>query len=583
MSVRRFLGSVLSIFVLAMPAIAQDAAKKDAAKKTAPAAAASTAGVPDGGMPRYIHPETPEQRMKRIAMNEDPGIDPDPKKQWYRNGIYYTIGKVDKRLTRPGNKAGWVKSHPNLNFFDEIYQENDKYVWVWFPMPPPRRTAEERREQLKSKEYSDKTVNYMRKIRGEYEPLDPPRAETKVRFEAASKGLPTSGSWRNSLDVADMNGDGHVDLMVPSERGAGSGTPAIFLGDGKGNWTYWAQAKWPYRIDYGSAAVADFNKDKKMDVAFGVHLEGVIVLFGDGKGNFTEAKRERKFPSRRVVATDVDGDGWTDVVALWEGPLARGREMRDASYSGLRAYLNRDKGKTWEGVNLAERKYGISGDWLTVANLNGDKFPDFVGSTMYNNSTHIVWLSSPNEPLKYTPYDDDEGLVIPGRGTYHAVTAAPFSQKNVEDAVVASVRGWPEKLDPQLVAKPPMTSVVGLDHVTFTPAAKRTPILRFPAGRPIAGLGHGDFDRDGKQDVLFTRHDPREAVLLVGDGNGGFSRAQVEGLTIAPQRNYDLTVADVNDDSRPDVIVMYEADSATALSAKNGSIQVFLNRGAARQ
>ena len=576
MSFRRFLGCVLSVLMLAqLPGDAQETAKK-----TAPASAAiNTSEVPDGGMPRYIRAETPEERMKRLGTKEDPGINPDPTAKWYRLGTVFTIQKIDKRWTRPSPHAGWIQSHRNVNIIDEIYQENDKWVWVWVPELPPRRTREERREELKKKEYSEQAVAYLKKIRPEYEPLEPPRSQTKVRFEAASNGLPTDGSWRNALDVADMNGDGHMDLIVPSERGAGSGTPSIFLGDSKGNWKYWESARWPYRIDYGAAAAADFNKDKKMDVAFAVHLEGIIVLLGDGKGGFTEVKRDRKFPSRRIIATDVDADGWTDVVALWEGPLARGKDLRDTTYSGLRAYLNRDKGQKWEGMNLSDRRHGISGDWLTAGNFNGDKRPDLLGSTMYSNSTHILFMSN-GDAANYGVYEDETGVAIPGRGTYQAVTSGHFSSKTAEDAIMASTRSWPEKLDPAIVARPPLQNVIALDRLSFEDGvAKRTPIMRFPPGRPILGLGHGDFDRDGQEDIIFTRHDPREAVLLVGDGKGGFSRAQVEGVTLAPQKNYDLFVADVNRDARPDIIVMYETDSATALSTKNGSIQVFLNRG----
>ena len=107
--------------------------------------------------------------------------------------------------------------------------------------------------------------------------------------------------------------------------------------------------------------------------------------------------------------------------------------------------------------------------------------------------------------------------------------------------------------------------------------------MRWEAGRSVPGVAPADFDGDGKQDVMFTRHDPREAVLLLGDGKGGFSRAAVEGIPLRPQSNYDILVADVNADSRPDVILMYEAESATSLSARNGSVHVYLNRGPAAQ
>jgi hypothetical protein len=543
-------------------------------------AGTKAAAVQDGGVPRYIRPETPEQRRERLGTQDDPGPDPDPKTKWIRFGLTYTIQKFDKKWVRATDRPGFVRPHPNLNLSDELYQENDKWVWVWIPESSKRRTAEERKAAAQYKEYSPVALAYLEKIRNDFEPLEPPRTDTKIRFEEASAGLPTGGSFRNSLAVADMNGDGHADLVVPSQRGSASGRPSIYLGDGKGNWKQWS-VTWPYRLDYGSVAVGDFNKDKKMDVAFGVHLKGVDVLLGDGKGTFTSAFREPQFPSRRVVTTDFDGDGWTDVVAMWEGPLARGKEMRGPGYSGIRVYLNRDQGTRWEGMNLAERKYGISGDWLSFANFNGDKRPDFVGSTMYYNSTHTLFLSRADG--KYAPLDDPEATIIPARGTYFAVTAAPFSSSATDDAVVAAVRTWPEKLDPKLIPTPALTTASALDRISFVGGkAKRTPLVRYDDAHPILGLNHGDFNRDGHEDIIYTRMDPRETVILLGDGKGGFVRAEAEGLTLAGQRNYDLTVADVNGDQRPDVVLMYEADSGTAMAPKNGAVKVYLNRGVAK-
>jgi hypothetical protein len=577
---RRILGSILSILVLAAVSVSAQTAKQTAAKTDA--AAASAQKVPDGGMPHYIRPETPEQRHDRLGTNEDPGIDPDPDKVWFRFSNKFTIHKFDKKWARYGAQPGYVRAHPNLNIYDEVYQENDKFVWVWVPEMPPLPSAAERAELARYAKLSQTALDYLEAIRGEFEPLDPPKSSKTVKFEASSNGLPTGGSWRNHLAVADMNGDKFVDLILPPQRGSASGTPMIYLGDGKGGWTRWKTVKWPTSIDYGGVAAGDFNKDKKMDLAFAIHLHGLLILLGDGKGNFTIAHHEEKFPSRRVLATDVDGDGWTDVVALWEGPLARGNDLREADYTSLRAYLNRDKGTKWEGVNLSDKQYRVSGDWLAAGNFNGDKHPDFIGSSMYYNSIHNLFLSTA-EAAKYTAYDDPQALVIPGRATYHAVTTGPFSSKTLDDAVVASVRRWPPKLDPKAVPPPPLQGVVSIDDISFVGGkAKRTPIMRFEAGKSIDGLSHGDFDKDGNEDLILTRDMPREAVLLMGDGKGGFERATIEGLTVAPQRNYDLSVADVNGDGRPDVILMYEADEATALAEKNGSVRVFLNRGATR-
>jgi hypothetical protein len=139
-------------------------------------------------------------------------------------------------------------------------------------------------------------------------------------------------------------------------------------------------------------------------------------------------------------------------------------------------------------------------------------------------------------------------------------------------------------VNPKIVPPPPLLKVSGLDRISFdgdTP--KRTPILRWNGGTRLTGLGSGDFDGDGRQDILYARRDQGAFTLLVGDGKGGFRQASLEGLELAsPQRHYDVAVVDVNADKKLDVIMMYEAQSGTSFSSKNGKVEVFLNRGAAK-
>jgi FG-GAP-like repeat len=579
MSFRKVLSLVVSLGLLAglAPVQAQEA-------KSAPVAAAPQATDPsqiEGGVPRYVLPETPEQRRTRLATAEDPGLDPDLNKVWWRYSKPYKIHKFEKKWAKYGDDPRFVRPFANVNFTEEVYQENDKYVWVWIEEIDYEAQKKEVEEAQRAAQYtpvSDEGVAYFEMLREDFKPLEPAKSNVKIKFEESSAGLPTGGSWRNSLDVADMNEDGHVDLIFPPQRGP-AGPPEIFLGDGKGGWTHW-KITWPRAFNYGSVVAADFNKDKHVDLAFGVHLTGLVVLLGDGKGNFREVIEglPKNFPTRRIHVTDLDRDGWLDIVTISEGPVGRGADIRGEGYSNLRGYLNKNRGEAWEGFNISELGHPVGGDWLGVANLNGDRFPDFIGSSVYFNGISTIWVSK-GKPSSYELLDG-KGSIVPFRSYYHALTAGKFTSKDRDDAIVSFVRIWPGNLDPTLVPQPPLKNVVGLDRISFVNGQpKRTAVARWSGTTRIPGMGNGDFDNDGKRDVIVTRMEPREGIILLGDGVGSFKRAVVEGLNLSGLRNYDVTVTDLNGDKLSDVVVMYEAESSTALSRKNGKVQVFLNRG----
>ncbi|TML18443.1 MAG: VCBS repeat-containing protein, partial [Actinobacteria bacterium] len=340
---------------------------------------------------------------------------------------------------------------------------------------------------------------------------------------------------------------------------------------------------WPYRIDYGAVVAADFNKDGKMDLAFSVHLQGIRVFLGDGKGHFTDSGKglsSTDFPSRRLAAIDVDGDGYPDIVALSEGPAGPGAAT--TIYGKIRVFLNTKKGTEWKAIDAADPKYAVGGDYLAVGNFNGDKTPDFFGSSVYYQAHNLLFLSDKKKRLTWAPPPtNDEGKIVPFLSYYAATTAGPFSSKKLDDALVSYVRFWPTSLDPQIASRPPLETIVGIDRITFVgDVPQRVPLLRFKGTRPISGMASGDFDGDGKLDALFTRFEPqREGVILLGDGKGNFTRAKTKGLSLRALTNYDVTVADVNGDGRPDVIIMYESANETRSGLQDGSIQVFLNRG----
>ncbi|MGZ8867347.1 MAG: FG-GAP repeat domain-containing protein [Thermoanaerobaculia bacterium] len=549
--------------------------------QTPVAPAPSKAEEIEGGTPSYIREETRAERAARVGA-VDPGPNPDSKQVFERAGGKWRIERYERQWAAYDQEPGLVRPMAMANFAFPIYQQNEKYVWVWVPTAEEfNAVAQTPLEESQRSQFTPPQLAYLRRVAPEFTELNPKTSNKKVLFEDSSKGLPSQGSWRNSAAMADMNGDGHLDIIAPPERGARSMMPAIFLGDGNGSWTPWAAANWPYVVQYGSVVAADFNGDKIMDLAFGQHLTGPRVVIGDGKGVFRDSSEglmaDGIFPTRRVVAADVDGDGDQDLLAIYEGP-GPGSRVRG---SKVRAFINEGKGASWKITGAAAPGDLVSGDWLSVGRFNRDRYPDFVNGNQYFQRPETLYRSTGPGAWKLVDWQD--GVLVPYLSTYSATATGRFSSRDLDDAIVSFQRSWPVSVEKDLVEHPPLSSIIGLDRISFSGKLPvRTPIMRFAGSRPISGMASGDFDRDGKLDVIFTRYEPREAVLLLGDGKGGFARAAVEGLELSGNPNYDLSVADVNRDGYPDVLVMYESNSESPFGGQNGSIRLFLNRGAAK-
>jgi hypothetical protein len=549
--------------------------------QTAPSQTTAAQDVPDGGAPAYIRPETPEQRKQRLGTPEDPGTNPDPSAHYWRFGRSFHISKYERRLARYDREPGTVRPIAMINIAYEVYQQNEKWVWVWVGDPLPEEAtapAVEAPLMPVGPQYAPEHIAFFKRIRSQFFDLTPPPANKTVQFVESSEGLPVTGSWRNSLAVADMNDDGFPDLIAPPERGGRSTTfPSIFLGDGKGHWRFWSEVKWPGSYDYGSVAAADLNRDGHQDLVLGVHLRGVFVLLGDGKGHFTAVDQglPRDFPTRRVLVTDIDKDRFPDIVAVSEGPTSSG----SGQGAKVRAYMNKEKGKKWQLLDIADPLYKVGGDWATTADFNGDSYPDFLVSTVFDRSG--TWTVYESAGLQKWKVPENDGDLLPMLAYYGANASGKFTPAKKTDAIISYMRYWPGDLDGSIVPVPQRMVTVNIDRLVFgTGGLRREPIIRWGARENLSGLAVGDFDGDGNDDIIYTRHNPREAGLLLADGKGGFTQAAVAGLPVDSNVNYDLRVADVNGDRKPDVIVMYESAGTTALADRDGSIHVFLSQGA---
>ncbi|MDP8981091.1 MAG: FG-GAP-like repeat-containing protein [Acidobacteriota bacterium] len=255
-----------------------------------------------------------------------------------------------------------------------------------------------------------------------------------LHFVAFGQGLPTSGQWREGFRIADLNEDGHLDIVHGAQRKQAGG-PVIFLGDGKGNWSRWKQAQFPdLPYDYGDVEVADFNKDGHLDLAVAMHYRGIQVLLGNGHGVFSNASQgldfdkddAPDFTSRAIRAVDWNGDGRPDLVAVSEGP-----KMGGGGENGIFIYLNQGA-KGWRRQEPALSP-GIFSDSLALGDFDGDGHKDIATGSMVLGRKDLVNLWHPGAPTSLS-------VDIPGPRHYvHAVTAGDFDHDGKDDLAVAYV------------------------------------------------------------------------------------------------------------------------------------------------
>lgn len=128
---------------------------------------------------------------------------------------------------------------------------------------------------------------------------------------------PVPGGNTYTFQVRDADGDGTIDLLVPN--GEGTGGLAVLLGNGDG--TFALAVVYPTDIYPASLDLADLNNDGHLDAVY-AHLPGLgetihffSILWGTGPGTFgTRTHLTYPYTSLFAIAADVDGDGNMDVL-----------------------------------------------------------------------------------------------------------------------------------------------------------------------------------------------------------------------------------------------------------------------------
>jgi Tol biopolymer transport system component len=145
----------------------------------------------------------------------------------------------------------------------------------------------------------------------------------------ATANLPLDQNFAWTTSIADVNGDGHLDLFVDYPFSNGSPPPEIWLGDGHGRFALDIAALpaifGPAGQSYAASAFADVNGDGAPDLVLGAFgpTGNSIVLLNDRSGHLTS---ELSLPAKAIApdaqATaiqplDLDRDGHVDLLVAY--------------------------------------------------------------------------------------------------------------------------------------------------------------------------------------------------------------------------------------------------------------------------
>jgi hypothetical protein len=322
-------------------------------------------------------------------------------------------------------------------------------------------------------------------------------------------GLPTlvpAGGWVADLLAADVDADGHLDLVVAT---ATLNNVAVFLGDGHGGFTL-AQTL-PEAHSPTAVALSDFNEDGRLDLIVATTDE-LVIYPGQANGPFGASHFSgNSGGSHSVVAGDFDGDGHMDVIAngadfgggsgkpaLWRGDgtgvlqqqqpgpdyldlLTAGDFDEDGRPDVAGMQINGE----WEafrvaGTNLALMASGTVMQSITrlrAAEVDGDGHLDLVATLDQTNSVNV--LQGHGDGTFATP------LVLDGGNQPSDVAIADLNGDGYVDLIETDSRGYAARFH------------AGAGHGTFLPGVGLMAGL-FGAPQRIAT---GDFDEDGRPDV----------------------------------------------------------------------------------
>ena len=391
-------------------------------------------------------------------------------------------------------------------------------------------------------------------------------------------GTLTVGGHPEYIATADLNNDANADIVVVDGSAAGG----LFVLLGNGNGAFQPMVAYTGLSQPRTVAIADLNNDGKLDlVTANQGSRNVSVFLGRGDGSFPSPVSSAAGPSAlySVAVSDFDGDGKADLVVA-DFDTGDASVLRGNGDGTVQSPINFPAAANPHSVAIGDFNGDGRAD-VAVGNLGDGDIRILLGTG--GTSTYTFLSVTPSgsavfgTPVTLQAAISTAGTGLPPTGTvtfYDRTTvigSAPLvsgSARITTSSLAAGTRSLGAQYSGVVVYGSPGSSYnrSGFAGASFTVTA--VPSAGFskafvPTGGDIAiALAVADINSDSKPDVVVTNRGGNNVALFQGAGNGTLSPAGTLTGFVSPAA---VTVGDFDGDGQPDLAVANDTSSVIVL------------------